>query len=79
MANNDAPSEGQGAAPEPRLTYSVREAAAILGVGAPTLYRAIEREEVPAIRIGRCRVIPKGGSLRIEQDLPQSITRCHFS
>jgi excisionase family DNA binding protein len=59
MANNDAPSEGQGAAPEPRLTYSVREAAAILGVGAPTLYRAIEREEVPAIRIGRCRVIPK--------------------
>ncbi|MCP4620661.1 MAG: helix-turn-helix domain-containing protein [Bradyrhizobium sp.] len=49
----------QGASPEPRQTYTVREAAAILGVGAATLYRAIERGEVQAIRIGRRRVIAK--------------------
>lgn len=46
-----------GATPSPRQTYTVREAAAILGVGAATLYRAIERQEVPAIRIGRRRVV----------------------
>ena len=44
---------------QPRLTYSVREAAAILGVGAATLYRAVGRGEVPAIPVGRRRVIPK--------------------
>lgn len=42
-----------------RRTYSVREAAAILGVGAPTLYRAIERREVPFVQIGKRLVMPK--------------------
>lgn len=46
-----------GRAPLPRLTYSVREAAALLGVGAASLYRAINRGEIPTIRIGRRRLI----------------------
>lgn len=59
MADDDTLSAAQGASPGPRRTYTVREAAAILGVGAPTLYRAIERNEVPFIAIGRRRVIPR--------------------
>lgn len=59
MTNDATPSAAQGTRPEPRRTYTVREAAAILGVGAPTLYRAIERNEVPFIAIGRRRLMPR--------------------
>jgi excisionase family DNA binding protein len=59
MTNSDTSSGPGGASAGPRRTYTVREAAAILGVGAPTLYRAIERGEVPFIAIGRRRLIPR--------------------
>jgi excisionase family DNA binding protein len=42
-----------------RKTYSVEETAIILGVGKSTMYGAVERGEIPAIRIGRRRMIPK--------------------
>ncbi|WP_414717064.1 helix-turn-helix domain-containing protein [Tardiphaga sp. 42S5] len=42
-----------------RRTYSVGETAIILGVGKSTLYGAVERGEIPAVRIGRRRMIPK--------------------
>ncbi|WP_354142504.1 helix-turn-helix domain-containing protein [Bradyrhizobium sp. NP1] len=59
MENSGDASAAQRASSEPRRTYTVREAAAILGVGAATLYRAIERKEVPFIGIGRRRLIPR--------------------
>lgn len=42
-----------------RMTYSVREAAIIIGVGAATLYRAIDRDEVRVVRVGRRVAVPK--------------------
>lgn len=42
-----------------RLTLTVREAAAALGVGKTTLYQAIKRGEVPAIVIGKRVIIPR--------------------
>lgn len=55
MTNDDTAPAAQG----PRRTYTVREAAAILGVGPATLYRAVERNEVPFIAIGKRRLIPR--------------------
>lgn len=40
-------------------TYSVREAAQILGLGRNHTYGAIHRGEIPALRIGRRIVVPK--------------------
>lgn len=40
-------------------TMSVPAAAALLGISRSTLYRAIDRGEITAIRIGRCTQIPR--------------------
>ncbi len=40
------------------LTLTVPEAAKRLGVGRNTLYAAIQRGEVPSIRIGRRTLVP---------------------
>lgn len=40
-------------------TMGVPEAAALLGVSRSTLYRAIDRGDVVAIRIGRCTQVPR--------------------
>lgn len=42
-----------------RRTRTVREAAAVLGVGRTTLAEAIARGEVRALRIGRRVVVPE--------------------
>lgn len=41
-----------------RFAYSVKEAAEGLGVGKSTLYREIEKGNIPSVRVGRRRVIP---------------------
>lgn len=43
-----------------RETVSVPEAAAILGIGRNTVYVAVRRGEIPALRIGKRIVIPRG-------------------
>lgn len=40
-------------------TYSVREAARVLGLGRNATYRAIYRGEIPALRLGQRIVVPK--------------------
>lgn len=40
-------------------TYSVPEAGRILGVGRDAAYEAAARGEIPVIRIGRLRRVPK--------------------
>lgn len=40
-------------------TMSVPDAAALLGISRSTLYRAIDRGDIVAIRIGRCTQVPR--------------------
>jgi len=42
-----------------RLTYTVEEAAKVLGISRPTAYMAIQDSKIPHIRIGRRILIPK--------------------
>lgn len=42
-----------------RLTYTVMEAAKILGIGRDTAYRAVLEGQIPSIRIGKRLLIPK--------------------
>jgi excisionase family DNA binding protein len=44
-----------------RDTYRPREVAPRLGVSIPTVYRWIERGELPSIRIGRAVLVPAEG------------------
>lgn len=43
----------------PRATYTVLEAANLLGVNAKTFYEAVKRNQVPAIKIGGRILVPK--------------------
>ena len=42
-----------------RVTFTVDEAAARLGIGRNAAYEAIKRRELPALRIGRRIVVPR--------------------
>jgi excisionase family DNA binding protein len=42
-----------------RLTFTVDEAAAILGIGRNTAYEAIRRREIPSVRFGRRLLVPR--------------------
>lgn len=48
-----------------RAVFTVREAATILGVGRNTLYEALRRDELPALRLGRRLLIPAAWLERI--------------
>ena len=41
-----------------KRTYSVEEAAKILGIGRSAAYQAVRTGEIPAIRIGRRLLVP---------------------
>lgn len=43
-----------------RLTYTVAEAARLLGLGRNAAYEAAKRGEIPTIRMGRLLLVPKG-------------------
>ena len=42
-----------------RFAYSVKEAAEGLGVGKSTLYRELDKGNIPSVKIGARRVIPR--------------------
>ena len=49
-----------------KLTYSIEEAAQLLGIGRNTCYEAVARGEIPVIRIGPKRLlIPKAALDRL--------------
>lgn len=52
-------------------TVSVGYAAAALGIGRTTLYNAIQRGEVPVLRIGRRVVVRRSTLARLLADAPQ--------
>jgi excisionase family DNA binding protein len=47
------------AASEQRLDYSVAEAGALLGISRAFAYELVARGELPVIRLGRRRLVPK--------------------
>ena len=42
-----------------RRTYSVEEAAQILGIGRASAYQAVHAREIPSIKFGSRLVVPK--------------------
>jgi excisionase family DNA binding protein len=54
MTTNIAPSQ-----PVERLTYSVEEAARLLGISRNSAYEAVRRGELPTIRLGRRILVPR--------------------
>ena len=42
-----------------RETYTVEEAAKVLGISKPSMYAAVKRGEIPVIKIGRVIRVPK--------------------
>jgi excisionase family DNA binding protein len=53
----------QVAAPEQvaveSLSYSAKEAATLLGIGMQTIYRYLERGDIPSVRVGGKILIPR--------------------
>ena len=54
-----------------RLVYTVAEASALLGISRAFAYELVARGELPVIRLGRRRLVPKVALLAlIEADRP---------
>lgn len=49
----------------PRRTYSVVEAARMLGIGRNQGYEAVRRGDIPSIMIGKRRLIPRAAFDRL--------------
>lgn len=41
-----------------KLTYSVEEAAKVLGIGRNTAYEAVRSGEIPSVKIGKRLLVP---------------------
>lgn len=48
-----------------RLTYTVEEAAAVLGISRAFAYEAVQRGDIPHLRIGRRILIPRAALHRL--------------
>jgi excisionase family DNA binding protein len=48
-----------------RLTYDLREAGRLLGLGRNAIYEAAKTKQVPTIRIGRRLLVPKAALERL--------------
>jgi len=59
---------GAGAGGQERLTMTVEEAAAALGISRAFAYDAVTRNEIPCIRIGRRILIPRAALHRMLGD-----------
>ncbi len=51
--------------PSPSLTFTVEEAAEMLGISRTFAYEAVRRGELPAIRIGRRLLVPRAALVRL--------------
>ena len=66
-----------GAAPAgiERLTLTVEEAAAMLGISRAGAYEAVQRGDIPSIRIGRRILVPKAALQRLLEDVSEFESR----
>ena len=62
-----------GVAPRRRSTYSVAEAAELLGISRSTAYECVHRGEIPALRFGQRLVIPAAALDDMLQQAVQSL------
>jgi excisionase family DNA binding protein len=53
-----------------RLTWSITEAAQVLGISRASAYEAAHRGELPVCRIGRRVLVPRAALLRLLEDGP---------
>ena len=51
--------------PDDRLVYTVAEAAKLLGISRAFAYELVARGELPVIRLGRRRLVPKAALLAL--------------
>jgi excisionase family DNA binding protein len=49
---------------EDRLVYTVEEAATLLGISRSFAYEAVQKGDIPSMRIGRRILVPKGAMER---------------
>jgi len=68
----DVAAGGVGAAArgQERLTLTVEEAAAALGISRSFAYEAVYRKEIPHVKIGRRILVPKAALQRMLEDPP---------
>jgi len=60
---------------EDRLVYTVAEAGELLGISRAFAYELVSRGELPVIRLGRRRLVPKVALLAlVEADRPNDTT-----
>ncbi len=50
---------------QPRLTYTVEEAAKLLGVGRALAYEAARQGTIPTLRVGKRLLVPKAALERM--------------
>lgn len=48
-----------------RLVYQIAEVAAMLGLSRNAAYQAVQRGEIPAIRIGKRLLVPKASLFKL--------------
>ena len=63
-----------------KLTYTIDEAARLLGISRNSAYEAARRGELPAIRLGRRILVPRSRlEAMLEQDgTSRTVHRIHF-
>jgi len=62
------PVRGIAVSMPPRLTLTVEEAAAMLGISRAFAYEAVRRGDIPSIRIGRRVLVPQAALSRMLGD-----------
>jgi excisionase family DNA binding protein len=62
---NGTPPEQPAPEDDGRLTWTVREAAKLLGISADSAYEAAHRGELPVRVIGRRMLVPRAALLRL--------------
>ncbi len=59
---------------EDRLVYTVAEAGALLGISRAFAYELVARGELPVIRLGRRRLVPKAAlKALVSQEKPDAM------
>ena len=72
----DTTTGGASAAGEERLVYSVAEAGALLGISRAFAYELVARGELPVIRLGRRRLVPKAALSSLAAAEPSTQPAC---
>lgn len=76
LASSGGPASSGALAPmEQRLTLTVEEAATRLGISRSFAYEAVQRDDIPSMRIGRRILIPKAALERFVTSVPDQDVR----